>query len=245
MTTPLRRAQLMRYAPWVARDYLSNQGPSTALVVLLIAFLSLQSANSAGLALREMSAEVQQRILRQLVASLAFLGTFFATNGIVANDRKQGYYKFLFSKPVAPPLYYAMIFAVYGAGLLVVTAALLGLWAVTVHPVLPSMLFPVVTLMYVAYGGIGIAGGQRWMGALGRHDWGAVRAAAPPATRASRRPGLRSHPARDVVAVSLAERGVAGRLWFRMFPARHAGHPQTSTGPELSRSRPASIPESS
>jgi nitrate reductase NapE component len=166
MTTPLRRAQLMRYAPWVARDYLSNQGPSTALVVLLIAFLSLQSANSAGLALREMSAEVQQRILRQLVASLAFLGTFFATNGIVANDRKQGYYKFLFSKPVAPPLYYAMIFAVYGAGLLVVTAALLGLWAVTVHPVLPSMLFPVVTLMYVAYGGIGFLLSAAW-----RFDW--------------------------------------------------------------------------
>src|SRR5687767_7083460 len=98
-----RRAQLARYVPWIARDYFSNQGPSTALVVLLIAFLSLQGVGLAGARLRDIPDDLAARVLRQLVGSLVFLGTFFATNGIVANDRKLGYYKFLFAKPVSPP----------------------------------------------------------------------------------------------------------------------------------------------
>jgi hypothetical protein len=161
-----RRAQLSRYVPWLARDYLTNQGPSTALVILLIAFLSLQGATVSGLEMGSLPSELLQRVLRQLVGSLVFLGTFFATNGIIANDRKQGYYKFLFSKPVSPPAYYATTFVVYGVGLLLVTLALLGLWALVVRPMLPLSLFAVVAVMYVAYGGIGFLLSAAW-----RFDW--------------------------------------------------------------------------
>jgi hypothetical protein len=161
-----RRPHLVRYAPWIARDYLSNQGPSTGLVIVLIAFLSLQSATVSGVNVGTMPTDVLQRVIRQLVSSLVFLGTFFATNGIVANDRKQGYYKFLFSKPVSPPAYYAMTFVVYGAGLLLVTLALLALWAVVVRPMFPPTLFAVVAVMYVAYGGIGLLLSAAW-----RFDW--------------------------------------------------------------------------
>lgn len=161
-----RRASLLRYAPYFARDYLTSQGPSTALVVVLIAFLALQGALASGLPLSSMPGELLERVMRQLVASLAFLGTFFATNGIVASDRKQGYYKFLFSKPVSPPAYYATTFMVYGAGLLVVTAVLLGIWSVVVRPVFPVALFAVIAIMYVAYGGIGFLLSAAW-----RFDW--------------------------------------------------------------------------
>lgn len=169
MSPPIdyRRAQLSRYVPWIARDYLTNQGPSTALVVMLIAFLSLQGVTAGGAtSLRDIPTELAGRVLRQLVGTLVFLGTFFATNGIVANDRKLGYYKFLFSKPVAPPLYYALTFVVYGVGLLVVTLALLGVWALVIRPLFPIELFWVVALMYVAYGGIGFLLSAAW-----RFDW--------------------------------------------------------------------------
>lgn len=161
-----RRAQLSRYIPWIARDYLTNQGPSTALVVMLIAFLSLQGIVVSGTQLREIPNELAGRVLRQLVGTLVFLGTFFATNGIVANDRKLGYYKFLFSKPVAPPWYYAVTFLVYGAGLLLVVLALLGIWALAIRPVFPLELFGVVIVMYIAYGGIGFLLSAAW-----RFDW--------------------------------------------------------------------------
>src|SRR6185503_18849275 len=36
-----RRARLFEYAPWILRDYAMNQGPSTAIVVLMIGFLTL------------------------------------------------------------------------------------------------------------------------------------------------------------------------------------------------------------
>lgn len=161
-----RRARLASYVPWVARDYLTNQGPSTAIVILLIGFLSFQGAAAAGVQLRDVPEELLHRILRSLVSYLVYLGSFFATNGIVANDRKLGYYRFLFSKPVSPAAYYAITFLVYGGGLLLVTLALLGLWGVAVRPIFPLSLLAVVGLMYLAYGGIGFLLSAAW-----RFDW--------------------------------------------------------------------------
>lgn len=159
-------ARLASYAPWIARDYLTNQGPSTALVVALIGFLSLQGAAGTGFNVHELPPEGVVRALRQLVSPLVFLGTFFATNGIIANDRKMGFYKFLFSKPISPPAYYALTFGVYGAGLQLVTLALLAVWAAAVSPIFPVALFAVVGLMYLAYGGIGFLLSAAW-----RFDW--------------------------------------------------------------------------
>jgi hypothetical protein len=161
-----RRAQLSRYVPWIARDYCTNQGPSTALVVVLVAYLAIQGARAAGPSMAAVPTDVFERVLRQLLSTLVYLGTVFATNGMIANDRKQGFYKFLFSKPVAPRAYYATTFAVYGVGLLVVTLVLLGVFAVAVRPLWLPAFLPIVALMYVAYGGIGFLLSAAW-----RFDW--------------------------------------------------------------------------
>ncbi|MEX2151831.1 MAG: hypothetical protein WD825_00735 [Gemmatimonadaceae bacterium] len=164
-----RRARLVEYAPWIVRDYMMNQGPSTAIVVMLIGVMTVGSA----LALAGDRAQLGQvpellanRMLQALMEPLVFLGSFFATNGIVANDRKLAYYRFLFAKPVSPPLYYAITFVLYGIGLLVVSLALSGLWALTVRPTFSIRLFLVIALMYVAYGGIGFLLSAAW-----RFDW--------------------------------------------------------------------------
>ena len=165
-----QRARLGGYVAWMFRDYMTNQGPSTLLVVLLVGFLSLLPVlnGAMGVATRMGSVprDIAVRILQAMLPPLACLGTFFATNGIVANDRKLGYYRFLFAKPVNPPLYYALTFAVYGIGLLVVTGVLMIIWAFTVRPMLPTELFIVVPLMYLAYGGIGFLLSAAW-----RFDW--------------------------------------------------------------------------
>ena len=106
------------------------------------------------------------RLLRELAVPLAFLGTFFATNGIVSNDRKFSFFRFLFSKPVRPPQYYALTFGVYGVGMLIVTVVMLGVWAIAVRPMFPLALFGVVAIMYLAYGGIGFVLSAAW-----RLDW--------------------------------------------------------------------------
>jgi len=171
MTAPQRRrARLSQYTPWIFRDYMTNQGPSTIVVVLLVGFLSvmpvIQGVTGAATKMGQVPVETARRILEAMLPPLAFLGTFFATNGIIANDRKLGYYRFLFAKPVSPPAYYAMTFGVYGVGLLLISIALMGIWAVTVRPMFPIEILVIIPLMYLAYGGIGFLLSAAW-----RFDW--------------------------------------------------------------------------
>ena len=172
MSTPFnanRRARLVEYVPWIFRDYVTNQGPSTAIVILLIGvltFLPILQATGSAVRLRDVPHELAVRMLRAIVPPLVFLGTFFATNGIVANDRKLGHYRFLFGKPVRPPWYYAMTFAVYGIGFLAITVALMGIWAAAVRPMFPVELLGIVAVMYIAYGGLGFLLSAAW-----RFDW--------------------------------------------------------------------------
>lgn len=162
-----RRAKLADYVPWIARDYLTNQGPSTAIIIVLLALFEAQMFHvGTGTRLADMPLDIAARLLRGLVSVLAFLGTFFATNGIVSNDRKAGYYRFLFAKPVSPPWYYATVFGVYGVGLLTVVLVLLGVWAIAVRPLFPLEIFGAVLVLYLAYGGIGFLLSAAW-----RFDW--------------------------------------------------------------------------
>ncbi len=161
---------MSQYVPWIFRDYVTNQGPSTAVVLLLLGFMTimpvLQGITGVRMEMGTVPLDAATRMLRAMVPPLVFLGTFFATNGIIANDRKFSFYRFLFAKPVSPGRYYATTFAVYGVGLLVVTLALMALWAVTVRPMFPVELLGVVVIMYVAYGGIGFLLSAAW-----RFDW--------------------------------------------------------------------------
>jgi hypothetical protein len=162
------RARLMAYVPWMLRDYLTNQGPATLIVVLLIGYMSLMPVLDGPLdvPLGDVPSEMAHRILLAILPAFAFLGPFFATNGIIANDRKFSYYRFLFSKPLSPIAYYVTTFFVYGAGVFIVTFVLMGVWALAVRPMFPGTLVLVVAIMYMAFGGIGFLLSAAW-----RFDW--------------------------------------------------------------------------
>jgi hypothetical protein len=162
------RARILSYAPWILRDYLTNQGPATLIVVLLIGYTALMPVldGPVDISLGAVPPELAQRILLAILPAFAFLGPFFATNGIIANDRKFSYYRFLFSKPLSPIAYYVTIFLVYALGVFVVTVALMGVWAFAVRPMFPGTLLIVIGIMYVAFGGIGFLLSAAW-----RFDW--------------------------------------------------------------------------
>jgi hypothetical protein len=172
MTGPVfdqRRARIIEYVPWLARDYLFSQGIATAIVGVLIGIMAIVPAVAATMgAIRfgGVPAELANQMLRVVANAIVFIGVLFATNGIVANDRKLGYYRFMFAKPVSPTRLYATVFAVNGAGLLVVTLLLMGVWYVAVRPMFPTRLLLVVAIMYVAYGGLGFLLSAAW-----RFDW--------------------------------------------------------------------------
>lgn len=163
-----RRARLVAYVPWMLRDYLTNQGPATLIVVLLIGYMGLMPLldGPIGVSLGDVPVEMARRLLLAIIPAFAFLGPFFATNGIIANDRKFSYYRFLFSKPLSPIAYYVTMFLVYGLGVFVVTLALTGIWSLAVRPMFPLGMFGVVGIMYLAFGGIGFLLSAAW-----RFDW--------------------------------------------------------------------------
>src|SRR5262245_6163238 len=136
--TSVSRARISSYVPWILRDYFSNQGPSTAIVTMLIGFMTvlpvLHGPPGRDFSMGGIPEEMATGFFRALVPIFAFIATFFATNGIVANDRKFAYYKFLFAKPLNPVAYYTATFLVYGAGVLAINAVLLGAWSLAVRP---------------------------------------------------------------------------------------------------------------
>jgi hypothetical protein len=166
--TRVPRARLGRYAVWHLYDYLRDKGIATAITVGLIGYLNqvpLTRARDFGVA-PSLADQLADQAFVGSMRYLAFLGVLFATNGLVADDRRYGYYRLLFAKPVNVVSYYAAKFLVYGAGFLVVAAALLGAYAAVVEPFFPPTFLPALALIYVALGGIGFL-----LSAAFRFDW--------------------------------------------------------------------------
>jgi hypothetical protein len=178
-------ARLIAYAPWQARDYLMDRGAPTALIGVLFGYMvagpmvasmnlslahmspnAVARAGGAAAARASSIAELTATLLVVLLGNLVFLGALFAMNGIVANDRKLGFYRFLFSKPLSPERYYGQAFVLHWGGFLLIVTLLGLLYQALVGPVLTVTLYVAVALMYLCYAGIAFA-----LSAAARWDW--------------------------------------------------------------------------
>jgi len=164
---PASRARLARYALWQLRDYFVDKAVPTATLILLTVYLTLVPAIATygGPGPRGTPRGfIEAFSLTVLIAIQQ--GAFLATTGIVAEDRKQGYFRFYFAKPVTVWRFYAMRFAAYLTGFLLVFAFLLAVHAAVVGPYFPPMMLPIAAAMFVAVGGIGFLASAVW-----RFDW--------------------------------------------------------------------------
>lgn len=186
---PARRARLARYSLWQLRDYAISRGLPTLLVAAMFGGLAIYPM------LREVPRRIERmppRYLQQMIAkygtidafrhsmvheasagflrgfigTVVFLGAVFATNGLVSNDRRLGFYRFLFGKPLSPVRYYAQAFVVHWAGFLLVAALLGATYGAYVEPVLTPTLLVVLGAVFLMYGGIGFL-----MTTIMRWDW--------------------------------------------------------------------------
>jgi hypothetical protein len=178
-------AHVTAYARWQIRDYLMDRGVPTALVGLLFGYMvggpmiaamhmrldhmsPAALAREGGLAAARatMLGEVTGTFITMMLGNIVFLGALFAMNGIVSNDRKLGYYRFLFSKPLSPGRYYGQAFVLHWAGFLLV-ATLLGLFFhALAGPILTGRLYAAAALLYLCYAGIVFM-----LSAVARWDW--------------------------------------------------------------------------
>ena len=203
-----RRARVGAYALWQLRDYLKDRGLPTFIVALLSGYLGLSPIiermptradpvppmlltrfGSAEAVYAARMMDFNHAFLRGILGTLVFLGALFAMNGIVANDRKQGFYRFLFAKPMTPARYYGQAFFVHWAGFVAVMIVLGLVHGVLIWPVLSRPLLLVIALMFVAYSGIAFL-----LSAAARWDWMSLVAVTVAATFLWDRYGESTHP---------------------------------------------------
>lgn len=154
---------LRRYALWQMRDFGRDRAISLIIIGLALGVTFVAPVRAMQVAITEQGAK--QLILVSL-QQIVFICSFVALNGIVSNDRKMGYYRFLFSKPVSIPAYYAQQLAIYFVGFMAIMALLLGAFAAFVYP-----LSPVGPLIYCALVFVSLSGIAFLISSLFRFDW--------------------------------------------------------------------------
>jgi ABC-type transport system involved in multi-copper enzyme maturation permease subunit len=157
------KSNLTRYAWWQLRDFIRDRGIALLLVGFLVGFTVIGPFKAMGGTLDQRMAD---RLMAAILVQVPFICAFIALNGIISNDRKLGYYRFLFSKPVGIPAYYSQLFVIYLLGFLAVCAALIGLFAIFAHPVAPLGPLLFCALVFLSFGGIAFL-----ISSLFRHDW--------------------------------------------------------------------------
>jgi hypothetical protein len=160
--------RLLRYSRYQVPEFIQHR---LALPLVLIAFAGglptylmtknvppgwMQSAEGVNLA---------KQMFAQSITLFLPLGAFVAAIGVISADRQQGYFRFLFSKPVNVLVYYAQTYALHAIVFVLTFGAIVWAFgAYTVHfSVHRSMEAAVLT--FVLIGGLGLL-----LGALTRYD---------------------------------------------------------------------------
>lgn len=169
----MRRARLARYSLWQMLDFAINRGIALLLIgalLLMQVALQLRSFTQPGQSTIALPREILLRMGWSIFWSFAFIAVLMTVNGMISGDRKQGYYRFLFSKPVSTGAYYATAYIVGLAGVLLATLLMyLGVWRIGVR--LPIQVLAAVPLLYALIGATGFLFStlmnREWLGVIG------------------------------------------------------------------------------
>jgi len=163
------RGRLAKYSLWQFRDFFMQHGIGIAIIGLLWGYTllaPLRAAMNTQSPTQLVPGSPIWGIVLQITSAVVSVSVLIAMNGIVSSDRKNGYYRFLFAKPINRVLYYAQAFVVYMVGVLLIMAVL----SVLLRTILPSFnvyyFVLYATLVYIAMGGIGF-----FLSVATRYDW--------------------------------------------------------------------------
>ncbi|MFL5485408.1 MAG: hypothetical protein ACJ793_07200 [Gemmatimonadaceae bacterium] len=163
----MSRGRLAKYSVWQFRDFLLDRGIAIFIIgflwgYALVAPLRGILAQPAGPG----RTSAAWPFVLQVASAVVSLSVLIAVNGIVSTDRKSGYYRFLFSKPINAIAYYVQLFFVHMVGVIAIMLVLAILLR-TVFPAFSAANFLLYTaLIFVAMGGIGF-----FLSVATRYDW--------------------------------------------------------------------------
>jgi hypothetical protein len=161
-----RASSLSRYSLWQFRDFALERGVAILIIGFLWGYVLIEPIRRTFGSAAGGTGSPLSLVAIQISSAIVSLSVLVALNGIVSADRKAGYYRFLFSKPVNPVLYYAQLFFVYMLGVIVAMLVLSSF----LHKILPTFSIPYfllyTALVYIAMGGIGF-----FLSVTTRYDW--------------------------------------------------------------------------
>lgn len=176
-----RSAHMGRYAWWQLRDYLMDRGLPTALIMAFVTYfvvgVGMKGAEremmplyakkfGAAEAMLRVHRDLTRSVLTSLLGVLVYMAAIFAANGLVAHDRKQGFYRFYFAKPVSPSRFYGQSALVNVVGFLAVFTTLAGIYHVAFSPLPFGPLLLAVAAVFACYVCVGFL-----LSAIAAYDW--------------------------------------------------------------------------
>ncbi len=165
------RGRLSRYALWQLRDYVFERGIPLLLVNALM-FFPVVAALRGLKRLAPDAASFPDAALAGfigLLPTLAFVSVLLSVNGIISYDRKRGFYRFLFAKPVSVTRFYAQSFAFNWIGCVLIMSAVVLAFTALVYPISLAGFLTFVSLWYLSLGGVTFL-----FSAITRFDWVAL-----------------------------------------------------------------------
>ena len=162
----MKRGRLGKYSLWQFRDFAIDRGVAILIIGFLWGYVLFAPFRAVGGPLTLNSSSPIWPLLITIASSIVSVSVLIAVNGIVSTDRKLGYYRFLFSKPVSVVAYYVQLYFVHMVGVLAAMLILSGILRTIVPDfrVLNYLLY--TALIFVAMGGIGF-----FISVATRFDW--------------------------------------------------------------------------
>lgn len=163
------KGRLGKYSLWQFRDFFMQHGIGIAIIGLLWGYTlltPLRAAMNPQSPIPMGPSSPIWGIVLQITSAVVSVSVLIAVNGIVATDRKSGYYRFLFSKPINRVLYYAQVFFVDMIGMLLIMVILASLLRIILPTFNVAYFVMYAAVVYVAMGGIGFL-----LSVATRYDW--------------------------------------------------------------------------
>lgn len=159
---------LFRYARWHALDFAIERAVGllfvAAVILVPIVLLARQVGQDGGV-----TTTTAQEVYSHLGGELGYFLVLLVAVGMVAEPRRSGTYRFVFSKPVSMPAYYAQQYVIWGLGMVAVDLLIAAVLTLALGPVAPWGLVSYHLLAYVLVGGLTF-----FFSTLFRHDWAGV-----------------------------------------------------------------------
>ncbi|HJU90651.1 MAG TPA: hypothetical protein VJ672_14770 [Gemmatimonadaceae bacterium] len=161
------RGRLARYALYQLRDYVIERGLPTLLVGVILFLPVLFTLLRPGG--QEIPSLLAISTLSALMPIFGIVAVLLGVNGMIANDRHRGYFRFIFAKPLSVTRYYLQAFAINGVGTIAMVCSLVFVIVSLAGARFPWGIVPYMALFYICAGGIGFL-----LSVLTRFDWVAL-----------------------------------------------------------------------